>query len=519
MIRQITALALAALTVIALSATAASAHYGDDFDVVQVNVDGAQSAPAFPGTRAAWAGTCDLRSAATEDGGTGTSPSDPSHCIDTGTVNLVSPRINNWTESGTPSWRLDPVADAGAHPDGTASFTFKRSELGLSDATSQPSGNARQIVVDLPPGVVGNPTAVPFCPSELLRFVPTKCPPQSQVGIATAVLTNSIDLLDTAAVTVPIYNAEPRDGEAAEFMLSGVFELANVPLHGVVRSEDDFGIRTFALELPAGLPVHANTLTFWGTPWSSSHDHLRVPVGTAHIEPGVTPQPYEPSWGSIKPFFTNPTRCQTDAPVTLLRANSWQNSERWIKHELLADSAVKRCDLPAFKPGIEVKADSARADSPGDFEVDLRVPQNNEPPAAIAQNPDDETGAPLHWDSSAGRATAHLKDTVVWMPEGVSINPSAADGLAAVAGTGAEQQRDGSGSDETEGIDRRGELSFIHRHLPFRRIRARPAGLPGTRLHRREYRRPLPPRPGSRNKQRQPREGRRSGGTGETRRR
>lgn len=272
-----------------------------------------------------------------------------------------------------------------------------------------------------------------YCASELLRFVPTKCPPETQVGVATATLTNSINLQENKMETVPIYNAEPRRGKTAEFILSGIFGLANVPLHGVARTEDDFGVRTFVMELPAGLPVHANTLTFWGVPWAASHDHLRVPAGIAGgwdtTPPGSVP--YDPSWGPIKPFFTNPTRCQTGAPVTLFSANTWQNSEKWIDHEIPADSAVKNCALPAFDPEIDVRAGDVAADSPGNFEVDLRVPQNNDPPAGVAQNPDEESGAPAYWRSNVGRATAHLKDTVVWMPEGVSINPSAADGLEA----------------------------------------------------------------------------------------
>ena len=50
------------------------------------------------------------------------------------------------------------------------------------------------------------------------------------------------------------------------------------------------------------------------------------------------------------------------------------------------------------------------ADSPSGLEFELKVPQNDDP---------------------NGLATAHLKDTRFLLPEGMRVNPSAADGLDA----------------------------------------------------------------------------------------
>lgn len=414
--------------------------YGEDFGFGDIN----PPAPALPGPKALWAGTCDLYGGA-DVIGEGDEPAvgERRDCLSFGTPNLAAPRENLWASGGEPNWRLAPGSAAGAHPTGTAAFWFRRSlDIG-ADRWPLPAANAREITTILPPGVVGNAGDFPKCDASLVRGKTADCPPETQVGIATILTaTQAAPILSVS----PVYNVEPRRGKTAEFVISAVATLTSVPLIAEANTEDDFGVQVASLEIPTGYPTLAVEVSFWGVPWAASNDRWRVPTGyvkspvgwvfgVANIPlDGLPPelrQSYDPSWGPIKPFFANPTRCLPQPPVTRFRARAWQSVAPVLNAAVPADAPVDSCGQPGFDPEIEVRAADARADSPGAFDVDLRVPQNNEPPAAVAQNPDDETGAPAHWLSPAGRATAHLKDTVVRMPEGVSINPSAANGLEA----------------------------------------------------------------------------------------
>ena len=62
-------------------------------------------------------------------------------------------------------------------------------------------------------------------------------------------------------------------------------------------------------------------------------------------------------------------------------------------------------------PTIEARPTTNVADAPSGLDVDLDVPQNDDDPDGIA--------------------TAHLRDTTVTLPEGLTINPSGANGLDA----------------------------------------------------------------------------------------
>lgn len=503
---------IAAITLVAVAASAASAQTGDHFSFAPAtDPDTGSAAPAFadnlavpstPDTRTWWAGVCDL-----QDGGAavGVLPNADRRfpgCIDHPGLQpcgscfafpvLMPPlapgvasaanggdgwRVHASNElAGGPAWRLEDVTQAGARPDGSASFWFSRSPdapLGLGSISTYfgPDGQPRNIRVSLPPGVIGNPNAVPKCPSEDFNTSPVRCHPKTQVGVST------ISLGSTVAA-YPVYNVEPRDGKVAEFVISGVgldqVYDANAPIVADARTDGDFGVDAGAELIPSAAGVPAQTFTFWGVPWARSHDKYRPiagycgapnisaesgyfstfvsAAGTAAMNlVGLTggfggkgggcsqePQSYDPSWGSVKPFLATQTECAPESPVTSIVADNWHTS---VTAE--ADSVaplVTGCGDVQFDASFLLEATSSAAESATGLNVDLSVAQNDDPPHAKRFNACDVVGpgcsaddvaasAPTHWKSTAGLARSHLKDSVVSLPAGFSVNPSAASGL------------------------------------------------------------------------------------------
>ena len=91
---------------------------------------------------------------------------------------------------------------AGSHP---YQFTLDM-EMNL-DAEGKTEGTLRELIVDLPAGMVGNPEAVERCPGALFEGQLPHCPGNSQIGVATIRLQGG----EIQAGT-PVYNLTPPQG-------------------------------------------------------------------------------------------------------------------------------------------------------------------------------------------------------------------------------------------------------------------------------------------------------------------
>jgi hypothetical protein len=472
-------LACAAIA-LGLATPQAGAAFGDGFDVGDVNTSGAQtasaypSAPTFPAStpKAWWAGACDLASSAVD---VGVAPAAPRDCIDWGGPNTrcsaglgggcfpngTTATSDLWAPGAEPSWRLAGAFQAGGHPDGSATFSLKRNAVTTQPTLPiPPDGSVDNIAVDLPPGFIGSPAALPKCTAEQFSRKPVRCPPETQVGIATILLEAS--LIGFNEAIYPVYNLEPRDGYTAEFGIpdAGDQLFTTVRIVAKARTSSDFGVTGRVTQIPTALALWGQTFTLWGVPWASSHDKWRVPEGatavnrecTVEINSGPSIPPtglspacqrhYDPSWGPIRPFFSNITACDGAEPKTRLNMDTFQHpgaltsdgmpdltDPDWLFYDSPAP-VVGECDKPPFDPTADFTPTSTAADSASGLGVDIGVPQNDDPPGAVATNPDDATGAPAFWKSPAGRATSHLDKTVVKLPAGMAVNPSGATGLA-----------------------------------------------------------------------------------------
>jgi hypothetical protein len=270
---------------------------------------------------------------------------------------------------------------AGEHADLRTHIVFAH-----DPATGNVIDNVRDIVVDLPPGVTGDPSAVPMCPeSKLLSDVSgqTDCPANTQVGHVDATIAGG-------PTPAAVFNMEHPPDVPARFGMN-VYDVP-VIIDAQVRP-GDYGISALSARTSQTKTIDALDVTFWGVP----ADH-GVPVPR-------------------RPFMSNPTSCPDTPAVTTISANSWQHPEVFEVKSFTADVdgtpfLTTGCDRLGFAPTIDVQPLSHTADAPTGLDVDITVPQN---------------------DAPDGLATAHVKRVEVTLPKGMSVSPSSAKGLGACA--------------------------------------------------------------------------------------
>ena len=311
---------------------------------------------------------------------------------------------------------------AGGHPyEASGSFSFPVSSL-----ASLPVEPVKDIFTELPPGFVGNVSAFPRCPlGELANFF-VHCPAGSVIGVA------YLGLVGNPPLSTPLYNMVPEKGHPAEF----AFKLFNnaVVAYPVLRPRTGkYGV-TVAVPGAAQLNITSAGLTLYGVP-------------SLHNGAG----------GPQVPLLSNPVDCQEASPSTRIIVDSWTHpgrqfpgtdfgapdlSDPFWKTAVAPAPAVTGCDDPAlasqFKPTIDVKpvqsTPALQADQPAGLDVNLAFPQANDP-----TDPEYITN-PGRFDPTIPQTPA-LKNATVTLPAGMSISPSAADGLAGCS----DQAEDPSG--------------------------------------------------------------------------
>jgi hypothetical protein len=314
-------------------------------------------------------------------------------------------------ENGLP----DALAPAGSHPFAmTTVFKFKTLETG---GLLVPDGDVKDIVVNLPAGLVGNPTATPRCTIEQFNtrnprlsqgFSGAGCPNETQVGIAGIEL--NVPEEEAATQYYGIYNLVAPPGVPAEFGINPI----GVPiiLTPKVRTGTDYGVNVASRNTNQSLRVYSVKTIFWGVPADSSHDALRGECM------GLGGQPLGgtcPVGTQRRPFLTLPTSCSQEPLVTTIVADSWQHPGEFVPPQEAFDHDAEGhhllltgCEHLDFSPTVNVQPDTHAAGSPTGLHVDVSLPQNENP---------------------IGLAEADLKKAVVTLPAGVSISPSAANGL------------------------------------------------------------------------------------------
>jgi hypothetical protein len=317
----------------------------------------------------------------------------------------------------------EPDTQAADHPNGLIT------SFGVTNVYDEPAENEitdsqawKDIVAELPPGIVGNPNVTPQCPAyELLgpgggeggtfgAAEGSDCPPSSQVATLGLVrYAKSGGILDG----IKVFNMVPERAEPAEF----AFDFAGIPL-GIYPTVVGEGAKAHIQVTTPGIPVSQFTnlsniyLKFFGDP--------NEQVGGESGAPNA--------------FFTNSSDCAGGPMVSELHVDSYQDPGSWTadspnvkgtpnftdgnpdfsdpawKGETITSPPVTGCEKLHFNPSLAVQPETTKADEPSGMAVDIKVPQNPEP---------------------HGLATPPFKSVTVTLPSGVSLSPSAGDGLQA----------------------------------------------------------------------------------------
>ncbi len=296
---------------------------------------------------------------------------------------------------------------AGGNPyEASTSFAFPTRVNGAGDVDSvEPF---KSVFTELPPGFIGNLAGIKRClPSKLAEgFFGANCPVETQVG------TVRLRTQGNQQSPIPLFNMVPDRGYPAGL---GFKYLNNaVVLFPRLRSRTEgYGV-TVAAPGAADFGITGAEARVFGVPSE------RLGLG-----------------GPPVPVLNNPADCLVGVPVTRIIVDSWTqpgrltvdgfpdlSDDRW-KSAVAPAPPVTGCDArglvsqfaPELKIGPSEEAGSSQADAPSGYSVDLTFPQSNDP-----------TDPESSYDPAVPSAPS-LKDATVTLPEGVSISPSAADGL------------------------------------------------------------------------------------------
>jgi len=272
-----------------------------------------------------------------------------------------------------------PATEAGTHP-----YAWKLSFTGATASNGQeevPTQQLKELRVQLPPGLVGAPAVLPVCPR--FQFLNDACPAESAVGEITA----SFYIEERAEETLPVFSLEPLPGSVAElgFMVPAVQDPGFIRVS--VNPDPPYNLEAAISEVPHILPIYGASLTLRGS-------------------------------ADGKAFLTLPRSCGRPL-ATVFEATSLDQPDQWTRKTVepldpvdpSASLSLTGCDRLGFAPVANLALTTGMAEAPSGLDLGVDVSD----PGLLAEG---------------GAAAADVRDVEVQLPEGMTVNPSVAEGLA-----------------------------------------------------------------------------------------
>jgi hypothetical protein len=315
------------------------------------------------------------------------------------------------------------AVEAGAHPDSmtTSVGVTTYVEPGLGQI---PEGEARNLRIDFPPGLVGDRGAVPFCTrAEFVDRSEGRAGCSDATAVGYAALKVEFEALPEGSedeyIHVPVYNLVPSPGVPAELG----FVALNVPLTVQVGLSESAPYHLVAktTNIPQAILFYDSVITVWGNPSHPSHDPLRGKCLSKEVTE-FTKEPVSTGKCPVKTpeqaFLTMPRSC-TGPLSTLFTLTTWSALQPPVSGTAVThdDSeppqpiGMTNCATLGFAPQIGAKPSSSSAQSPTGLTFNLSM---------------EDSGLA----SPTLKAQSDVKKTVVTLPQGMTVNPSAAAGLS-----------------------------------------------------------------------------------------
>jgi hypothetical protein len=321
-----------------------------------------------------------------------------------------------------------PATQAGGHPyDYVTEVDFNtENHPDPSKGHVWPVELPKNVLAALPPGFVGNTTVLDTCTSEQLAGLggtggTTLCPATSQVGVTTVRL-KPAELGSSADGPYAIYSMIPPPGVPARFGFN--FHGTLVTFDAELRSSGDYGLTVGPRNIPPTIAVAGSNVTFWGVPSAAEHDHERSCPGQRRPGSGG---PHCVSGRPDVPFLRLPTSCEApgEGYETSIGMDSWQEPGDFVSRSMRSHEGLGYPHLPS-EWGAEVG-------NTGCEDVPVKGKLSATPTSIDTETP---TGLSVKveipnpgMDNPSGIASSDIEKVRVTLPQGVTINPSQAEGL------------------------------------------------------------------------------------------
>ena len=305
---------------------------------------------------------------------------------------------------------------AAGHPQfGFTLYTLKHKVI-VPDTLEEPEKEIKKLRVDIEPGFSVNPRATVKCPLETFEIDETECPAESPVGQAEITVALNLEIPNpfppppatlpknyvvapnpALGTLVPLYNLVSKEGEPAllGFKVGSGAEKEPVYLETEVEWEGDYH-ESFTITTPDASPLF-KTLKSRLVSFGRSGNGTYLTLSTTCFSTELPPHEHEYSTffraeerGEVLPDFPNGLT-EVEATTTLPPG-----------------SVHTGCAKVPFDPELDVSPGTTEVDSPAGPTVSTELP---------------------FLEEEEGQAESQLRNAEVSLPEGMGLNPSAANSI------------------------------------------------------------------------------------------